>query len=69
VLERVLTNDRADLPAIAQRRHLAREVPRVKAEDAVAAARRALDEARRGAEPFLEPLRAAEADLRAASRR
>jgi hypothetical protein len=66
VLERVLTNDRADVPAVVQRRNLARQVPRVRAEDAVAAARRVLDEARRQAEAFLEPLRAAEAEVRAA---
>jgi hypothetical protein len=66
VLERVLTNDRADVPAVVQRRNLALHVPRVRAEDSVAAARRVLDKARREAEPLLEPLRAAEAEVRAA---
>jgi conjugative relaxase-like TrwC/TraI family protein len=67
VLERVLTNDRADIPAIAQQRNLARQVPSTgHAEDEVVAARRALDEARRAAEPALQPLRAAESELRTA---
>ncbi len=67
VLGRVLTNDRADVPAVVQRRNLARQVPRARAaEDAVAVARRALYEARREAEPFLEPLRAAQSEARAA---
>jgi hypothetical protein len=74
MLERVLTNDRADTPALAQRRHLAAEVRGVRrtpndlqsAEKAVAVARRALDDARQRAQPFLRPLAAAEADLRAA---
>lgn len=62
VLERVLTNDRADLPAVAQRRNLAGQVPRTRhAEEAVAAARRAVEEVRRQAEPFIRPLREAEA--------
>lgn len=74
VLEQILTNDRADTPAVAQRRHLAAQAPRVRrrpndlqsAEEAVAVARRALHDARLRAEPFLRPLAAAEADLRAA---
>jgi hypothetical protein len=67
ILERVLTNDRADVPAIAQRRNLVRQVPSTRhAEDSVAAARRALDQARRAAKPALQPLRAAESELRAA---
>lgn len=66
MLERVLTNDRADVPAVVQRRNLARQVPRLRAEDAVETARRALDDVRHEAEPFLEPLRAAEADVRSA---
>jgi conjugative relaxase-like TrwC/TraI family protein len=74
VLEQVLTNDRAETPAVAQRRHLAAQVPGVRrtpndlqsAEGAVALARRALDDARQRAEPFLRPLAAAEADLRVA---
>jgi type II secretory pathway predicted ATPase ExeA len=69
VLERVLTNDRADVPAIAQRRNLARQVPSTRhAEDAVAVARRAVDQARRAAEPGVQRLRAAESELRAAER-
>ena len=51
VLEQVLGNDRADIPAIAQRRHLAAQIPGPRrrptglreAEQAVTAARRALD--------------------------
>lgn len=66
VLERVLTNDRADIPAIAQRRTLSRQVTRLSASDAVTTARRALEEVRRQAEPFLEPLQAAQAEARAA---
>jgi hypothetical protein len=74
VLEQILTNDRADTPAIAQRRHLAAQAPRVRrspndlpsAEEAVAVARRALDATRQRVEPFLRPLAGAEADLRAA---
>jgi conjugative relaxase-like TrwC/TraI family protein len=67
VLERVLTNDRADIPAIAQRRNLARQVPTLRhAEEEVTAARRALEHARRDAEPVVGPLRIAERDLRAA---
>jgi conjugative relaxase-like TrwC/TraI family protein len=70
VLERVLANDRTDLPAVAQRRNLARQVPRTRdAEQEVAAARRALDEARRQAEPELRPLHAAEEQLRVAEQR
>jgi AAA domain len=76
VLERVLANDRADTPAVAQRRHLAAQVPGVRrtpndpesAEKAVAIARRALDEARRRAQPFLRPLAATETELRAAEK-
>jgi hypothetical protein len=74
VLEQVLTADRADTPAVAQRRHLAAQVPGTRrrpndlqpAEEAVAVARRALNDARQRAEPFLRPLVAAEADLCAA---
>jgi conjugative relaxase-like TrwC/TraI family protein len=74
VLEQVLTNDRADLPAIVQRRHLAAQVPGARrrptglreAEQAVTVARRALDNARLRAAPHLRPLAAAEADLEAA---
>jgi hypothetical protein len=74
VLEQVLTNDRADTPAVAQRRRLAAQVPGVRrqpndlqsAEEAVAVARQALDDARRHAEPFLRPLAVAQAAVRAA---
>jgi conjugative relaxase-like TrwC/TraI family protein len=60
VLERVLTSDRVDVPAVVQRRNLARQVPRVRAaEDTVAVARRALEEVRREAEPFIGPLQVA----------
>lgn len=68
VLERVLTNDRADIPAVVQRRNLARQVPPLRtAEDAVAAARRAVEEAQRQAEPVLRPVREAEAEVCAAA--
>ncbi len=64
VLEYVLTNERADVPAVVQRRNLAGQVQRIRSEEqAVEAARRAFAEAQRSAEPFLKPLRAAEADL------
>jgi conjugative relaxase-like TrwC/TraI family protein len=74
VLDQILTNDRADTPAIAQRRHLAAQAPRTRrspndlpsAEEAVAVARWALDATRQRVEPFLRPLAGAEADLRAA---
>ena len=74
VLEQVLTNDRADTPAVAQRRHLAAQVPGTRrkpndlqsVEQTVAVARRALDDARQRAEPFLQRLATAEADLHAA---
>jgi conjugative relaxase-like TrwC/TraI family protein len=74
VLEQILANDRADIPAVAQRRHLAAQLSGARssrgdarsAEDALAAARRLLDDATRRAEPFLHPLREAEADLHAA---
>jgi conjugative relaxase-like TrwC/TraI family protein len=75
VLEQILTNDRADTPAVAQRLQLAAQIPGTRrcpndlqsAEEAVAVARRALDDRRQRAEPFLRPLAAAEADLRAAN--
>jgi conjugative relaxase-like TrwC/TraI family protein len=74
VLEQALTNDRADTPAVAQRRHLVAQVPETRhnlndlhsAEQAVAVARRALHDARQRAQPFLRPLAATDADLEAA---
>jgi conjugative relaxase-like TrwC/TraI family protein len=74
VLEQILTNDRADTPAVAQRQHLAAQLPGThrspndlqSAEEAVAVARRAIHDATQRAEPFLQPLAAAEAGLRAA---
>ena len=69
VLEAVLTNDRADTPAVAQRRHLARQQPRLDpraAEEALAAARRAAAEVVEHAEPFLRPVRVAEQRVRRA---
>lgn len=62
-LEQVLSNDRVDLPAVAQRRHLAsqeRPGARRSVDDRVAAARIALNDARRRAEPHLRALHAAE---------
>jgi len=74
VLEQVLTNDRADTPAVAQRRHLAAQLPGSSgvggdarsAEEKLAAARRALDDVKRRIDPFLQPLQEAESDVRAA---
>lgn len=71
VLEEVLTNDRADLPAVAQRRHLAEQEPRVArqtAEARVAAARRALADAKEGTQPHVRPLRDAEHAVEEAQR-
>ena len=65
VLEQVLSNERADVPAVVQRRNLARQVPHERsAQDAFDAARRAVFEARQRAEPYLQPVRAAESDVR-----
>lgn len=73
VLERVLTNDRADVPAVTQRRTLAqqpRRAPRPEeAEAQLATARRALVEARREAEPYLRAVRDAGMTMDAASSR
>jgi hypothetical protein len=74
VLEQVFTNNRADTPAVAQRRHLAAQVLGSRHQpndlrsvhEAVAVARQALDDAEQRAQPFLGPLGAAEADLGAA---
>lgn len=67
ILEQVLSNERADVPAVAQRRNLARQVPQVPSrENAVATARQAVEDARRRAEPFLRPLRVAETQARGA---
>ncbi len=70
VLEEVLTNDRADLPAVAQRRHLASQEPRYgrETEDRVAAARRALAEVEERTEPHLRPFREAEHAVEEAQR-
>jgi conjugative relaxase-like TrwC/TraI family protein len=71
VLEEVLTNDRADLPAVAQRRHLASQEPRYARETAegrVAAARRALATVEERTEPQLRPLREAEQAVEEAQR-
>jgi conjugative relaxase-like TrwC/TraI family protein len=71
VLEEVLTNDRADLPAVAQRRLLAEQEPRRSRETAearVAAARRALTKAKEGTDPHLRSLRDAEHAVEEAQR-
>ncbi len=63
VLEEVLTNDRADRPAVAQRRYLGSQEPRHARETAearVAAARQALGDVEDRTEPHLRPLREAE---------
>jgi hypothetical protein len=72
VLERVLTNDRADVPAVAQRRALARQRP---ASDAATAemqlerARERLAGVRREAEPHLAAIREVEATAAATAAR
>ncbi len=67
VLERVLTNERADVPAVVQRRNLAEQVPRTHVpENPVATARRDLEDIRREVDPLLEPLRMAQAETNAA---
>jgi len=67
VLERVLTNDRADVPAVVQRRSLARQVPQARAEeDAITVTRRALHQVQRSAKPYLQPLAAARSEAQAA---
>jgi conjugative relaxase-like TrwC/TraI family protein len=69
VLEEVLTNDRADLPAVAQRRYLAQQEPlhtRRMAEERLAAARRDHADAVRRAGPYVGPLHAAERELQQA---
>jgi hypothetical protein len=65
VLEQVLANDRADLAAQIPGPRRRPAGPR-EAEQAVTAARRALDNARQRAAPHLRPVAAAEADLEAA---
>jgi conjugative relaxase-like TrwC/TraI family protein len=74
VLEQVLANGRADVPAVAQRRYLAQQLPDIgtgggtvqAAEAALAAARKALDDAKERAAPVLRPLVDADTDLHAA---
>jgi conjugative relaxase-like TrwC/TraI family protein len=65
VLEQVLTNDRADMPAVARRRNLAAQVPCPRLDDQVAACR-AVDVAQRRAAPYLHRLDQAQQDLRVA---
>jgi conjugative relaxase-like TrwC/TraI family protein len=63
VLERVLTNERADIPAVVQRLNLARHVPaldRQAAEHALTAARRATTAATERAAPHRQAVRDAE---------
>lgn len=68
ILERVLTNDRADLPATVQRRHLADAVPPQKAAaQQLDSARFALDDARRQAAPTQRALAAADLAVYAAA--
>jgi hypothetical protein len=73
VLEQVLTNDRADTPAVAQRRHMAAQLPGStgggdarSAEGKLVAAPRALDDVKRRTGPFLQPLHEADSDVRTA---
>ncbi|MGQ0618195.1 MAG: ATP-dependent DNA helicase [Acidimicrobiia bacterium] len=73
VLEHVLTNDRVDLPAVAQRRVLADQVRGERGDDVpdgpertLARARRALEDARRNGAPAVRRLGDASAALQAA---
>lgn len=71
VLEQALTNDRADQPAVARRRELLHQTPRrdpIDPNEAVARAERCLREAQGRAEPYLQPLATAEAELAEAKR-
>jgi conjugative relaxase-like TrwC/TraI family protein len=71
VLEEVLTNERADIPAVAQRRHLASQEPRharETAEAGVTAARRDFAETEQRTEPHLRPLWDAEKAVEDAQR-
>lgn len=71
VLERALTNDRADQPAVARRRELLRQAPRhgpTDPKEALARAERHLREVERRVEPDLRPLQAAEDHLANAKR-
>jgi conjugative relaxase-like TrwC/TraI family protein len=71
VLEQALTNDRADQPAIARRRELLHQAPRQEhadPEQVLAAAERRLGQVERWTQPYVQPLRAAEADLDTAKR-
>ncbi len=73
ILEQVLTNDRADVPAVVQRRNLAAQGHRTperperararSAEEELAHARRALDHARAHAEPYVEALQQVKASV------
>ncbi len=69
VLEQVFTNDRADTPAVAQRRELARQAPRIprsSAEQAVTDARAAYGDAREQARPHLDAVTRAQQEVAAA---
>ncbi|MGH9243837.1 MAG: MobF family relaxase [Acidimicrobiales bacterium] len=71
VLEQALTNDRADQPAVVRRRELLHQTPRPEPADpkeTLARAERHLREVQRRAEPYLQPLDAAEIDLAEAKR-
>jgi hypothetical protein len=66
VLEQALTNDRADQPAVARRRELLQQTPRsgpIDPNEALARAERHLHNVQRRAEPYLQPLDAAETAL------
>lgn len=67
ILERALTNDRADIPAVAQRRNLARQMPTTNTtDDTVAGLRHRLAQAERHAEPHLRLVDDADDALRSA---
>jgi len=71
VLEQALSNDRADHPAVDRRRELLHQIPRAEPIDpneALARAERHLREVQRRAEPYLQPLDTAEAELAEAKR-
>ncbi len=71
ILEQVLTNDRADVPAITRRRDLLRQLPATERNDpeqAVAETRQRFRDAEEWAEPHLQPLHDAKAAMDAAQR-
>lgn len=71
VLEHALNNDRADQPAVARRRELLQQTPPsepIDPNEALARAERHLHNVQQRAEPYLQPLDTAEAELAGAKR-